>query len=230
MRIAFLGASLTEGSYGGSYVNALRGRLTAHTLLNHGVNGSTINRLLERVDAVLADRPDVVFVLAGSNDAIAYSSPGTRGYYRKVQNVPDGFLEPHEFAGQFRDLLTRLQLAHVEVLVGLPPLEYNPTVAEAARTFNAAASDAARAFSVPVCDLYTPLMPAKITDRRPLDLNSVMLIGERVKSGWHDYEMERLRGGYTYSFDGIHFTPQTAERAAGLIAACLHESLGLDVT
>jgi lysophospholipase L1-like esterase len=230
MRIAFLGASLTEGSYGGSYVNALRGRLTAHTLLNHGVNGSTLNRLLERVDAVLDDSPDVVFILAGSNDAIAYAAPKTRGYYRKAQDLPDGFIEPHDFAQMYRDLLTRFQLAHVQAVVGLPPLEYNPAVAEAARTFNAAATEAARAFNLPVCDLYTPLMPAHIPDRRPLDLNSVMLIGERVKSGWHDYDMERLRGGYTYSFDGIHFTPQTAERAAQLIAGCLHDALGLDIT
>ncbi len=63
MKIAFLGASLTEGSYGGSYLEALRPLLPQHTLLNFGVNGSTILQLLERVDTVLDSQPDAVFVM-----------------------------------------------------------------------------------------------------------------------------------------------------------------------
>lgn len=227
MRIAFLGASLTEGSYGGSYVNELRALLPDHELINAGVNGSTMNKLLARVESVLEQSPDALFVLAGSNDAIAYSQPRTRSYYKSLQGLPEGFLDVPAFASMYRDLLTQIQLAHVQALVGLPPMEYNVATAEASRLFNDAAREAARAFNAPVCDLYSAMMPDAITDRKPLDMGTVMIIGDRVKAGWNDYELEHLRGGYTYSFDGIHFTPQGAAQAAAIIAAFLKTELGI---
>ncbi len=225
MKIAFLGASLTEGSYGGSYLEALRPLVPQHTLLNFGVNGSTILQLLERLDAVLEAQPDAVFVMGGSNDAIAYSQPQTRPYYKQVQRLPEGFLTPAQYAQHYRDLLTHLQIAHVQPLVGLPPLEYNPTVVAAATEFNAAAREVARAFNIPVCDLAAAMTPSYIPDRKPLDMSTILVIGDRVKSGWHNYEAEQQRGAYTYSFDGIHFTPQGAQQAAQIIAAFLRESL-----
>lgn len=225
MKIAFLGASLTEGSYGGSYLEALRPLLPQHTLLNFGVNGSTILQLVERVDAVLEESPDVVFIMGGSNDAIAYSQPKTRSYYKQVQRLPEGFFTPAEYAQHYRDLLTQLQIAHVQPLAGLPPLEYNPTVAAAAAEFNAATREVARAFNVPMCDLAAAMTPPHIPDRKPLDMSTILVIGDRVKSGWNDYDSEHQRGAYTYSFDGIHFTPQGAQQAAQIIAAFLRESL-----
>lgn len=98
MRIAFLGASLTEGKYGGDWVAAARPHLPGHTLLNHGIAGSTINRLAERVGDVAADGAEACFVLPGSNDALAYVFPATRPYYKAQQDLPDGYLEPGDYA------------------------------------------------------------------------------------------------------------------------------------
>ncbi len=228
MRILFLGASLTEGVYGGNFVARIQHNLPDHELINLGQSGSTMNRLVGRLDEVLELEPDAAFVMAGSNDAIAYSQPKTRPYYKQTQDLPDGYLEPDDFGQLYRDFLLELQLAHIQPLMGLPPLEHNPAVKAASDLFNSQAMDAARAYNIPVLDLNPVLLPAHIPDRPDLDLRTVFQIGDRTKSGWADYEAEQQRGGYTYSFDGIHFTLATAERVGDVITEFLRETLNLE--
>lgn len=229
MRIVFMGASLTEGVYGGNFVSGVVERLPQHEIINAGVGGSTINRLLEQVEGVIEQSPDAVFIMAGSNDAIAYSQPATRPYYKSSQKLPNGFLTPEEFGQRYREILEKLQLHHIVPLIGLPPLEYNPELAAASALFNEQAVQAARAYNTPVLDLNPDLMPQMLShmipQRPPLDLKIIYQIGERTQSGWSDYEAEQQRGGYTYSFDGIHFTPQTADQVAQIIAAFLEKEL-----
>ncbi|HEX2623179.1 MAG TPA: SGNH/GDSL hydrolase family protein [Phototrophicaceae bacterium] len=225
MRIVFLGASLTEGVYGGNFVAGVAKLMPQHEIINMGVSGSTINRLLDRLDDALGREPDAAFVMAGSNDAIAYSQPATRPYYKSQQNLPEGFIPPAAFGQMYRDLLAKLQLHYVRPLVGLPPLEHNPELAGASNLFNQQTVEAVRAYNVPILDLNPYLMPATIPPRPPLSLQTVFQIGDRVRSGWNDYETEHQRGGYTYSFDGIHFMPETAEKVAGIVAAWLTEQL-----
>jgi lysophospholipase L1-like esterase len=124
MKIVFFGDSLTWGGYGGSYFNELKTLLPDHELINAGDGGNTVLNLLRRLDDdVLSHQPDGVFVMVGGNDAISYSQPGTRQYYRQVQKIEDGVVMPEQFAQAYRELLTRLQLAHTLVWVGLPPSE-----------------------------------------------------------------------------------------------------------
>lgn len=228
MRIVFLGASLTEGLYGGNFVDGeqgVAGLLPQHEIINMGIGGSTMNRLLDRLDAALEREPDALFIMAGSNDAIAYSQPLTRPYYKSSQGLPNGYLTPDEFGVMFREMLERIHLAHVIPLIGLPPLEYNPELVAASNLFNAQAVEAARAYNVPVLDLNPHLMPPTIPARPPLGLKIIFQIGERVKAGWKDYAAEQQHGGFAYSFDGIHFTPQTAAKVAVIIAEFLREQL-----
>ena len=225
MKIAFLGASLTEGVYGGSYVRAVAAALPQHTIINRGIGGSTVNKLRERVEWVLDDSPDVCFVLSGSNDALAYAFPATRPYYKSQQDLPIGYIEPDDYGTIFRDLLTELSLNHVLVLVGLPPMEYNAAAVAAMEVFNAKNREAAEALNLPVFDFGAHLNPPTIPERPPLDLQTVFQIGDRVKAGWNDYDAEQTRGDYTYSFDGIHFTPTAAERAGQLLAEWIQQNV-----
>lgn len=218
MRIAFLGASLTEGKYGGDFVVAAQAALPEHTLINHGVAGHTVNRLLERVPDVLADAPDAVFVLPGSNDALAYVFPATRAYYKSQQGLPDGYLTPEAYGAIFRDICHEFALNFVQVWVGLPPMEHSPAAMEASATFNAQTRSVAEALNLPICDFGAYLNPPTVPERKPLTLQTVFQIGDRVKSGWQDYETERAAGDFTYTFDGIHFTPETATRVGAWLA------------
>lgn len=225
MRIAFLGASMTEGKYGGDFVAAAQAALPEHTLLNHGIAGHTVNRLLDRVPDVLADSPDAVFVLPGGNDALAYAFPATRPYYKSQQGLLDGYLEPETYAAIFRDICTEFSVNFVHVWVGIAPLEHSPVAQAAAATFNAATREVAEALNLPVCDFSTFLPTQAAPERPPLTLQTVFQIGDRIKSGWNDYERERQAGGFTYSFDGIHLTPESAQRVGAGLAAWIREQV-----
>jgi lysophospholipase L1-like esterase len=217
VKIAFLGNSLVEGSYGGNFVAQVAARLPQHTIINAGQNGNTILNLLARLDDVLAQEPDIMMVFCGGNDAISYSQPDTRRYYERVMKVPDGVVTPDQFHMRFRDLLTRIQAAQVITYVGLSPMEHNPAVAETMHHYNQIAAEVCASLNIATMDLMAALQPAHIPNRPPLSQKTINLIGQRVSSGWKDYEAEREQGGYTYSFDGLHLTPETAERVADMV-------------
>src|SRR5690606_2643265 len=193
--------------------------LPDHELINAGDGGNTVINLLRRLDDdVLSHSPDGVFVMVGGNDAISYSQPATRQYYKQVQKIPEGVVTPDQFSQAYRDLLTRLQLAHTLVWVGLTPAEYNPEVVETIRSYNELASEAARALNIPVLDLMAEFAPSTIPERPPLDMAYILTIGSRQKSGWNEYAKAQTEGGFTFTFDGLHFTPESAKRAAELLA------------
>ncbi|GAB4525408.1 MAG: hypothetical protein OHK0046_41230 [Anaerolineae bacterium] len=219
MKIVFLGDSLTWGGYGGSFFHELAHKLPDDDLVNMGTGGHTVLNLLHKLDKVLAQEPDGVFVMVGGNDAISHVQPGTRPYYEQVKHVPEGIVTPEMFQAAYRDLLSQLQLAHVQTWVGLPPIEHNPAVVAALRQYNALAMEAARTFNIPVLDLMTHFLPTTVPERPPLDMKSINLIGKRTQTGWNDYDTDRTAGGYTFTFDGLHFTPEAASKAADLIAA-----------
>ncbi len=221
MKIVFLGDSLTWGGYGGNFVAEIAHLLPDHTIINAGDGGDTVVNLLERVDDILEKGPDGIFVMVGGNDAISYTQPETRRYYRRAKKIADGIVTPEVFAQNYRDLLTHIQLKHVLTWVGLPPIEYNPEVVSAVQQYNQLAAAAAKALNIPVLDLMTPFAPEEIPDRPPLNQETINLIGERSKSGWSDFETERQRGGFTFTFDGLHLMPDTAPRVAKIIVEFL---------
>lgn len=223
MKIVFFGDSLTWGGYGGNFVTEVQRLLPQHEFINAGHGGDTVVNLLERVErSVLAHEPDGVFVMIGGNDAISASQPETRNYYRRSKKIlPDGVVDENRFNTAYRDLLTKLQLAHVLVWVGLEPNEYNPTVVAMHREYNQHAADIAQSMGIPVLDLMAALPGAPLKDRPPLSMQTIRVIGERENGVWSDYEAERDREGYTFSFDGLHLTPDAAKEVAQHIVAFL---------
>lgn len=220
VKIVFLGNSLTEGAYGGNWVRILAQRHPEHTLINAGVGGDTVYNLSARLETdVLAHEPDGVFVMGGGNDAISYAQPETRKYYRRSKAVPEGIVTPEAFTQLYRDMLTRIQLAHALVWVGLAPSEYNPAVVAALKQYNELTMQSCRALNIPVLDLMAHFTPDQVAERPPLNMDYVRLIGQRVAAKWRDYEAEQVRGGFSYTFDGVHITAKTAERFADLIGA-----------
>jgi acyl-CoA thioesterase I len=82
IKIAVLGDSLAAG-YGVKPAESFPARLEAGlkaqgrnvTVLNHGVSGDTTAGGLDRIDWMLADKPDVVLVELGGNDALRGTDP-----------------------------------------------------------------------------------------------------------------------------------------------------------
>ncbi|MFW5708963.1 MAG: SGNH/GDSL hydrolase family protein [Chloroflexota bacterium] len=217
MRIIFLGDSLTQGQYGGDFVAEIDRMMPDDEIINAGIGGSTVLNLLDRIDDVIEQEPDGVFIMVGGNDSISYTQPATRPYYSKSQNVPDGVVTPDMFAQAYREILSRLQINHIQVWVGLPPKEYSPKTVASQKNYNCIAADVARSMNIPVLDLMAHFEPLNVKERPPIDIDMIITIGERSASGWDNYEAERERHGFTYSFDGIHITPETAREFAHLI-------------
>ncbi|MFZ5782814.1 MAG: arylesterase [Pseudomonadota bacterium] len=120
VRLAVLGDSLAAG-YGVSPKDAFPARLEAAlrkegrnvTVINHGVSGDTTAGGLERVDWMLADKPDIVLVELGANDALRA-------------------LDPAEAERNLDAIITRLQKAGITVwLAGmLAPRNFGPEYAK----------------------------------------------------------------------------------------------------
>ena len=133
VKIAVLGDSLAAG-YGVKPDQAFPARLQAAlqrsarnvTILNHGVSGDTTAGGVERIDWMLADKPDIVLVELGGNDALRGSDPA--GTERNLDAIITklkaagvtvwlaGMLAPRnygpEYAAQFDGLYKRLADKH----------------------------------------------------------------------------------------------------------------------
>jgi acyl-CoA thioesterase I len=218
MKIVFFGDSLTQGSFGVSYVDKLAGLMRGHHFINTGVNGDTSLNLYRRVDQdVLALKPDGVFVMIGVNDATSHAELGANAYYRYIKRIPGGKISPISFRENLRALLTKIQVAKVRAWVALPPVEYRPVLVDAVRQMNAEAAKLCAEMQIPVLDLMAYLTPKDIPERQPFGLwtyqqNLFTLLGGRR------YDQLRDAGGFTYTFDGIHLTDSGAQRIAELIA------------
>jgi acyl-CoA thioesterase-1 len=133
VKLAILGDSLAAG-YGLKPEQAIPARLEAAlkaqgrnvAVINHGVSGDTTAGGLERVDWMLADKPDIVLVELGANDALRALDPA--GTERNLDTILTklkaagvtvwlaGMLAPRnfgpEYAAKFDGLYKRLAERH----------------------------------------------------------------------------------------------------------------------
>jgi lysophospholipase L1-like esterase len=89
-RMVCAGDSNTRGQYGVSYVQMLAERLGGNdvAVTGAGVNGDCSYNLLQRLDPIIEQRPDVVTVLIGSNDAWSTLSDANARKMMKRKNLP----------------------------------------------------------------------------------------------------------------------------------------------
>jgi acyl-CoA thioesterase I len=133
IKLAILGDSLAAG-YGVSPAQAMPAKLEAAlkkagrtvTIINHGVSGDTTAGGLERIDWMMADKPDIVIVELGGNDVLRGTDPATTernldGIITKLKAAGvtvwlAGMLAPRnygsEYAQQFDGIYKRLADKH----------------------------------------------------------------------------------------------------------------------
>ncbi len=89
--VVCVGDSITRGSVSADYVQMLDDRLgpAGLTFVNEGVNGNLAWNVLQRLDAVVARRPDVVTLLIGTNDVNATLDERSQRSYRRGQGLPE---------------------------------------------------------------------------------------------------------------------------------------------
>ena len=88
--VGCFGASLTAGTVSFDYVSLLRARLSldGFRFINHGVNGDLAWNGFQRLDRVIAQRPDYVTILIGTNDVNATLSERNRLRYHTFNRLP----------------------------------------------------------------------------------------------------------------------------------------------
>lgn len=225
MRILFLGDSLTWGGYGGNFVDRVAEQLPDHEIINAGVGGDTAVNIQRRVEEEIEEhQPDIAFVMVGGNDAVTYCMPKTRSYYKQAKGLlPDGIVTPEEHAQAMRDILTTLLGHRILTAVGLAPTEYSRELLEVRQQYTDAAREVATDLGIPILDLYPDFAPENPIERDPVEIDFILQIGKRSGSDWADYEAERQKWGYTYTFDGMHLMPDAAQRMGEIIATFLQE-------
>ncbi|NTU82519.1 MAG: SGNH/GDSL hydrolase family protein [Chloroflexales bacterium] len=85
------GDSLTHGVASADYLALLRQRFAGagYTFVNAGINGNLAYNVAQRLDAIIACRPDVVTLLIGTNDVNATVSQAWEQSYREEQYLPE---------------------------------------------------------------------------------------------------------------------------------------------
>jgi lysophospholipase L1-like esterase len=227
MKIVFFGDSLTQGTYGANYVNKVAAAMRGHHFINQGVNGDTSLNLYRRLEQdVIAQKPDAVFIMIGINDAVSFSEPKTRLYYRYIKGIRGGQITPIAFRENLRTVLTKLRFAQIKVWVVLPPVEYRPALVDTLREMNAMAAGVCAEMQIPVLDLMAKLTPVHVPERPTKKAFPDMIenLTRRVTLKGDGYDKLRDAGNFTYTFDGIHLTEDGAQQVADAVTAFLRNN------
>lgn len=205
------GASITHASLSADYVETLRRRHTGdgYEFVNAGSNGDTSRDLLERLDEIVACRPDAVTILVGTNDA------------------RDDSTTPQELRATMDAILARIQDetdARIAVL-SLPPQGEDLTSARNRRVtrFNRALEGSARANGASYLPLYEALSEAiraaNGTDPPPFEFGIRQLLTTAFAHHLLRQSLNQIadRRGLVVLSDHIHLNDRGGAAAAGLI-------------
>ncbi|MFJ2274103.1 SGNH/GDSL hydrolase family protein [Streptomyces sp. NPDC087866] len=146
-RIACLGDSLTRAQFSVDYLELLRQRHPAGDVqpVRFGANGDFAYNLLQRLDAVVTNPPDVITVLVGTNDARASLAGYPVEQAMKRKNLP-----ARPSAGWFQQCLgtvvARLR-AETDATIGLLSL---PVLGQ---RLDGAAAQASQAYSRMIAEI-----------------------------------------------------------------------------
>ena len=88
--LACLGDSITHGHVGQGYIKQVSTALAKHdvAVMNAGINGDLAYNLYQRLDAVIAHRPDFVSVMIGTNDANGSLNEAKEQMYMEMKGLP----------------------------------------------------------------------------------------------------------------------------------------------
>ncbi|MFI6598753.1 SGNH/GDSL hydrolase family protein [Nonomuraea sp. NPDC050536] len=88
LRIVCLGDSITRAQVSADYLAELRRRRPKDLFVNAGVNGDLAYNGLRRLDAVIAEDPDAVTVLLGTNDVNASMTERNVRMFTRMKKLP----------------------------------------------------------------------------------------------------------------------------------------------
>jgi lysophospholipase L1-like esterase len=220
------GDSITQGRGSGDYVGMLESSLAPGTfrLLNAGVGGDLAWNVLSRLDRIIAEKPDVVVILVGTNDVNATFSPKLGAYLRRTKRLPR---EPtiEWYVECVNQILSRLQAETTAriVVLDIPMIGEDLTSVMNGRVdaYNEALRRVAHNHGVPCLPLHDRLAALLPADHRPppyLGKPSIVagaVLGHFVlRRSWNDVA---TRNGLAVLTDHVHLSDRGAAVVAELV-------------
>jgi lysophospholipase L1-like esterase len=247
MRYLFAGNSLTEGTYGESYVDRVaealdRGWYGLHgEVINAGRSADTVRALLACIDGPLQEhQPDWVVLAIGGNDVwIPWLRSRSVGWWlwggvRRLVRGQKTTSDLDQFGAAYRALIDRAQQAGARVLActtsplgeqfSTPP---NRRLAQVNGVIRRVASD----LGVPVADVWQAFVEelgVQPKTRRYVSSEWLLVWWDRLRLRMTSPDHLSQRRRLHLTFDGIHLNSRGAYIWAGTILAALARAQGLD--
>jgi lysophospholipase L1-like esterase len=224
------GDSFTHGVMSADYLAMLRRRLDSdgYEFVNAGINGNLAWNVLQRLDDVVACRPDAVTLLVGTNDVLATLGPAWEPMYRRQQHIP---VTPTLawYGENLRAIIDRLQAetgARLAIL-DLPPLgeDLESEINDRVRAYNAALRAVAATSGVSVLPLHDRLADLLPDDHTPppfegrRNLMGSALVRRLVRR--QSWDQVSDAHGLALLTDHLHLNDRGAAVLADLIAGWL---------
>jgi lysophospholipase L1-like esterase len=230
--VACVGDSITHGSASANYVDLLSDLLTprGYEFVNAGVNGNLAWNVLQRIDTVIACRPDVVTLLIGTNDVNATIDEKWQMSYRKEQRLPELPSLPW-YRSSVAAILDRLAVrSHARVLVlDIPILgeDLTSVLNQRVEEYNTALREVCSERQVPCLPLHDRLASMLPADRVAPPYTGDRRVMARSVAGHiimrRDWDDVSRRNGLTVLTDHIHLNGLGAGVVADLLSAALAE-------
>lgn len=227
LRIACLGDSLTEGSVSYDWVSKLSKEMaTQAEFWNFGVNGELAYNAAQRIDAVIACKPDMVFILLGTNDAIAATSEANTRRAVQEKGVPQRPDKTY-FVEQLGGIIKRLKetLESKIILITLPP--FGDDLAHASNdlvtAYNQEIHQLARAFGCSLLDLAAPMLRflREHAGTKPVpfrtDRRIMVLTLARLPAVVEDWNAIAAKNGLLMTSDTIHLNTTSGTMLVDLV-------------
>jgi len=233
--VVCIGDSLVRGQVSVDFVEMLRERLggDGFRFYNAGVNGDLAYNLLMRLDTVVAQQPDFVVVLAGSNDVNATLSPGIARAYRLLKRLPEN-PRPEWYQANMLQIVRVLKAkTSAKIAVTSPPV--------LGEDLASLANDRIRRYSALLLALaiqegiaYLPvherheeyLRRIDHVAGRPHDANSILMWTSLFRHYvlGRDLETIATENGFVLTTEGVHLNGPGAAIVADVVEAFLRDS------
>jgi lysophospholipase L1-like esterase len=229
MRIAFLGASLIAGTISAPLPPRVVSRLGRDDIqvLNAGVNGDLAWNVARRAPAVIAWKPDLVFIMAGTNDVLASLTESRARRYRRWKKLPQA--PDAQFSrDSLNSLFDAVRTVPLVIVGTLPPLgeDLDGDVCARVRTLNELIARAASERGWVVADIYTAIAARIGSGGRPLPTHDYLVVSAALRRHIlrRSYESIARTHGFRALSDGIHFTEGSADAAADVIVSAMRRA------
>ena len=220
------GDSITRGTVSSNYVRLLQERFAARGVefINSGVNGDLAWNVLQRLDQIIACRPDVVTLLVGSNDVNGTLRGGNRAFYRFSKRLPQA--PTQDWYSECIDAILKRLTAETSASVAaldIPMLGENlgSDVNRRVEAYNSALRAVAASYGVPCLPLHERLRALLPPGHRPPQYSGhlVQMLSARLSQALPLRFSQGISRGRRLAVltDHMHLSDRGAEVVAALI-------------